>query len=66
MDTHLHTLATLARRFRPYGLSRSWLRGEAEAGRIPCFKVGRRLLFDADAVERALLERAGQKAVARA
>ena len=51
----------LARRFKPYGLSKAWLQAEAEAGRIPCFKVGRRQLFDADAVESALIERASRK-----
>jgi len=56
--TQLHTLRMLAQRFRRYGLSMAWLQAEAEAGRIPCFKAGRRLLFDPDAVERALIERA--------
>lgn len=41
------------------GLPRNWLRDEALAGRIPCLKVGKRLLFNRDAVERTLLERAG-------
>jgi hypothetical protein len=35
-----------------------WLRGEALAGRIPCLRIGRRLLFNPEAVERALAERA--------
>lgn len=48
----------LARRLRPYGLSATWLRAEAEAGRIPGFRAGRRLLFDADAVTGALIGRA--------
>lgn len=50
-------LRQLARRF---GLSSIWLREEAEAGRIPCLRAGRTLLFDADAVEAALLARARQ------
>jgi hypothetical protein len=41
-------------------LPRDWLRQEALAGRLPCLKVGRRLLFDPAAVERALAERAGK------
>lgn len=57
-ETQLHTLSMLAQRFRRYGLSLVWLKTEAEAGRIPCFKAGRRLLFDPEAVERTLLERA--------
>ena len=52
----LHTLRMLARQFRPYGLSMDWLKSEAEAGRVPCFRAGRRLLFDPEAVERALLK----------
>jgi len=57
-DTKLHTLNTLARRLNRFGITRQWLQAESEAGRIPCFKAGRRLLFDADAVEAALLQRA--------
>lgn len=34
--------------------------GATMAGRIPCLRAGRRLLFDADAVERALIQRAAQ------
>lgn len=60
MSEQLHTLGMLAQRFKRYGLTVTWLKAEAEAGRIPCFRAGRRLLFDADAVERALLERAQQ------
>lgn len=36
----------------------AWLRAEAEAGRIPHLKAGNSLLFDAETVERVLLERA--------
>jgi len=48
----------LAERFKRFGLSLAWLKAEAEAGRIPCFKAGRKLLFDPEAVEQCLLERA--------
>ena len=41
-------------------LPRAWLRAEALAGRIPCLRVGRRLLFDPDAVRAALARRAAQ------
>ena len=41
-----------------------WLRGEAEAGRVPCLKAGRVFLFSPAAVEAALVERAGQPAAA--
>ena len=44
-----------ARRFRvPVG----WLRDEAEAGRVPHLKAGKVFLFDPEAVEQVLLERA--------
>jgi len=36
----------------------TWLRAEAEAGRIPHLRAGKRLLFDLVVVERILLERA--------
>ena len=58
MSEELHTLRMLARRFKGYGLTVAWLQAEAEAGRIPCFRAGRRLLFDPDAVQRVLLKRA--------
>ena len=45
----------MARRLR---VTQAWLRDEAEAGRVPHLKAGQRLLFDADAVERVLLDRA--------
>ena len=50
----------LAERFKRFGLSQAWLKAEADAGRIPCFRAGRKLLFDPDAVEQALLQRARQ------
>ena len=39
-------------------LNRDWLRREALAGRIPCLRAGRRLLFNLEAVRAALAERA--------
>jgi len=48
----------LAQRCRRYGLSAAWLRAEAEAGRIPVLRAGRRLLFDVAAVEAELIRRA--------
>ena len=51
----LLTLHRLAARLR---LPRDWLREEAIAGRLPCLRVGRKLLFNLPAVERILAERA--------
>lgn len=53
-QTLVNTLG-LARRLR---LPAAWLRAEAVAGRIPSLRAGRRLLFNVEAVERTLLERA--------
>jgi hypothetical protein len=39
-------------------LPRKWLRQEALSGRLPCLKIGRKLLFNLAAVERVLAERA--------
>lgn len=50
-----------ARRLR---VTARWLRSEAEAGRIPHVKAERVLLFDPEAVERVLLERAQQPVAA--
>jgi hypothetical protein len=58
----LRRLATASR------LPQRWLKQEAAAGRLPCLRVGRKLLFSLEAVKahlarRAATERAGQGAV---
>ena len=40
------------------GVRVAWLRAEAVAGRVPCLRVGRRLLLNPAAVEDALMKRA--------
>ena len=40
------------------GVPATWLRSEAQAGRLPHLKAGARFLFDLDAVEAELLRRA--------
>ena len=57
-EEQLYDLRMLARRFRRLGLSAAWLKAEADAGRIPCLRARQRLLFDPEAVERALIARA--------
>lgn len=37
-------------------LPRIWLANEADAGRIPCLRIGRRRLFNLEAVRRVLAE----------
>jgi hypothetical protein len=51
----LVSLGHLARRL---GIPPQWLREEAEAGRLPCARTGSGFVFDAEVVERVLLERA--------
>lgn len=48
---------TLTRAARWLGLRADWLRGEAEAGRLPGLRAGPTWLFDLAALERALLQR---------
>lgn len=49
---------TLARMARLLGVTTKWLRGEAESNRVPHLKADNRLLFNPDAVEQVLAERA--------
>jgi excisionase family DNA binding protein len=51
----LLSLPQLAARLR---LPRDWLRREALAGRLPCLRIGRKLLFNRSAVKQMLAERA--------
>ena len=55
MQQKLLPLNRLADRLR---LPAKWLKAEAEVGRIPCLRVGRRMLFSLEAVEQALLQQA--------
>jgi excisionase family DNA binding protein len=41
-------------------LPESWIKAEADAGRIPHLRIGDRYRFNRDAVVRALAERAAQ------
>ena len=54
-QSKLLPVGPMARRLR---VPVRWLRSEAEAGRIPHVKAERVLLFDPEAVESILLERA--------
>jgi hypothetical protein len=58
-ETKLKLLPLCAMARRLY-VSNKWLRGEAEAGRIPHLKAGRALLFNPDVVEPLLVERASK------
>ena len=43
---------------RMIGVTGRWLRAECEAGRVPHFRDGRRIIVDRETVERLLIERA--------
>jgi hypothetical protein len=45
---------------RRLGVSRKWLKAEAEAGRVPSLRADRQFLFEPSTVERALAQRAAQ------
>jgi hypothetical protein len=51
-------LLILARAARRVGVPAQWLRAEADAGRVPCLRAGRRYLFELRALTRALAKRA--------
>lgn len=44
------------------GVAPAWLKAEADAGRVPHLKIGRRLFFNPELVEQALLNLARQTA----
>ncbi len=54
MDAQYIRLEALAKATR---LPAAWLRREADAGRLPCIRAGRRRMFDLIAVQKALAER---------
>ena len=54
-ESVLVPLNQMARRLR---VTVTWLRAEADAGRVPCLRAGNRYLFSPEAVERVLAERA--------
>ena len=59
-STQLVNLRELSRRLRRYGITQAWLRGEAETGRIPSLRAGRRRLYSLDAVKAVLIQRAAE------
>lgn len=53
-------LLSLARMARRLGVTQLWLRDEAEGGRVPCLKAGRRFLFNPEAVQETLASEAAR------
>ena len=52
------TFELLAAAARRLGVPARWLKSEAEAGRLPALRIGKRFLFNVAQVELALLQRA--------
>jgi len=59
-DGAMRELLPLFRLARRVGLPQNWLREQADAGVIPCLKVGRRYLFEVTAAEEALAKLAAK------
>ena len=60
MTTPFPQLLPAGQMARYLGVPAGWLKGEAEAGRIPHLKAGKIYLFNPEVVERLLAERAAQ------
>ena len=57
---------SLGRMARRLGVTITWLRAEADAGRIPCLRAGTRYLFCPSAVANVLAERAATPLLTKA
>lgn len=57
-DEHILSLPALARRLK---IPATWLRAEADAGRLPHLRAGRIRLFNQKRVEAVLADRAAQE-----
>jgi excisionase family DNA binding protein len=68
MDEITSPLVSLLNLAKDLNLPQAWLKSEADAGRLPHLRVGKRYRFNRDAVIRTLAERAasGGKGVCRA
>jgi hypothetical protein len=58
MEEVMSELLSLPRLARRLGITRKWLKAEADNGRLPCLKAGGRYLFDLAAVQLVLRKRA--------
>ena len=56
-------LITVDRLSEHTGLPAAWLKREADAGRLPCIRAGRRRMFDLAAVLKRLADRQNEEAV---
>lgn len=54
-------LLSLPRMARRLGVTSTWLKTQADAGKVPCLRAGKRYLFNALAVQDALAVEAAKK-----
>ena len=60
LEEAMSELLSLPRLARRLGITRKWLKAEADAGRLPCLNAGGRYVFDLEAVQEALAKRAAE------
>ena len=53
-------LLSLSRLARRLGVTQDWLRDQADAGKVPCLRAGKRYLFNVVAVQEALAVQAAR------
>jgi excisionase family DNA binding protein len=53
-------LLSLGRMARRLGVTQQWLREQADAGKVPCLRAGKRYLFSVAAVQEALAVQAAR------
>lgn len=56
--TELLTIGRMARRL---GITQQWLREQADAGKVPCLRAGKRILFNPVAVQETLASQAAAR-----
>ena len=56
----MNDLLPLSRMSRRLGVTQQWLRDQADTGKIPCLKAGKRYLFNPVAVQDALAAKAAR------
>lgn len=56
----MNDLLSLSRMARRLGVTQQWLRNQADAGKIPCLKAGKRYLFNPVAVQESLAAKAAR------
>ena len=56
----MNELLSLSRLARRLGIPQQWLREQADAGKLPCLKIGNRYLFNSVTVQEVLASKAAR------